>query len=154
MVHPLEHFDTVIAVANDGRTYVPIPFDPATIWGGARHLGGSIGACHFRGVGEDIDGQRGIAIGAAWLCDHTIKAGDRVSVILTAEGPIRTALAPDFAQALAAEPKAAAFWDELAPFYRKAHERWIDATKRRPEVRAARIAEVVALMKAGIKAKP
>jgi len=69
----LEHFETVIATARDGRTYLPLPFDPATVW------------------------------------------------------------------------------DDLAPFYRKAHMRWIDATKRKPEVQVARIAEVVGLMKAGVK---
>jgi hypothetical protein len=44
-----------------------------------------------------------------------------------------------------------AFFDTLAQFYRKAYLRWIDATTGRPEVRAARIAEVVDLLAAGIK---
>jgi hypothetical protein len=39
-------------------------------------------------------------------------------------------------------------------FYRNAYLRWIDATKRRPEVRAARIAETVELLKAGVKQRP
>ena len=32
--------------------------------------------------------------------------------------------------------------------------RWIDATTRRPDVRAARIAEVVGLLSAGVKERP
>lgn len=32
--------------------------------------------------------------------------------------------------------------------------RWIDATTRRPEVRAARIAETIQLLKAGCKERP
>jgi hypothetical protein len=56
--------------------------------------------------------------------------------------------------ALAANPAAAAFFDTLAQFYRKAYLRWIDGTKRRPDLRAARIAEVVNLLEAGIKERP
>ena len=56
--------------------------------------------------------------------------------------------------ALDASPAAGAFFDSLAQFYRTAYLRWIDATKRRPDVRATRIAEVVWLCKAGIKERP
>ena len=56
--------------------------------------------------------------------------------------------------ALAANPASAAFFDTLAQFYRRAYLRWIDGTTRRPELRAARIAEVVDLLAAGIKQRP
>ena len=49
------------------------------------------------------------------------------------------------------DPAAGEFFDSIAQFYRRAYLRYIDATKRRPEERAARIAEVVALLAAGIK---
>ena len=49
---------------------------------------------------------------------------------------------------------AVAFFDSLAQFYRKAYLRWIDATTRRPDLRAARIAEVVDLLARGIKQRP
>jgi len=42
----------------------------------------------------------------------------------------------------------------LAQFYRKAYLRYIDATTRRPDLRAARIAEVVDLLADGIKERP
>jgi hypothetical protein len=42
----------------------------------------------------------------------------------------------------------------LAQFYRKAYLRWIDATVRKPGLRAARIAEVVQLLAAGIRQRP
>lgn len=61
---------------------------------------------------------------------------------------------PGYGPALEANPAAAAFFDTLAQFYRKAYLRWIDATTRRPELRAARIAEVVELLAAGIKERP
>ena len=83
-----------------------------------------------------------------------VDIGDEVVVELEPEGPQRGDLADDVAGALAANPAAAAFFDTLAQFYRKAYLRWIDATTRRPEVRAARIAEVVKLLAAGVKERP
>jgi hypothetical protein len=42
--------------------------------------------------------------------------------------------------------QARAFFDSLATFYRKGYLRWIDATTRRPDVRARRIAEMITLL--------
>jgi uncharacterized protein YdeI (YjbR/CyaY-like superfamily) len=77
-----------------------------------------------------------------------------VQVDLTPEGPQRDALAPDIAEALQAEPAAAAFFDEIAQFYRKGYLTWIDATRRSPAKRAERIAAVVALLKDRQKERP
>lgn len=78
-----------------------------------------------------------------------------MSVELEPEGPQRQDLAPDLAAALdASAAAAAAFWDELAQFYRRAYLRWIDATKRSPALRAERIATVVALLERGLKERP
>ena len=70
------------------------------------------------------------------------------------EGPQREELAADIAAALAAQPQAQSAFDGLATFYRKGWLRWVEATKRRPEVRAARIAEMVKLVEAGHKERP
>ncbi len=75
-------------------------------------------------------------------------------MVLEPEGPQRDDLAADLATALAAEPRAADFFDSLAQFYRRAYLRYIDGTKRRPDVRAARIAEVVDLLAGGVKQRP
>ena len=136
--------------------YLPLPFDPDQVWGvkPRHHLRGSIGGCAYRGAIEDFDGARGLSLGPAWRRDNGLVPGAVVAVILDAEGPQRGDLAPDLAQALEAEPSAGAFFDALAQFYRKAYLRWIDGTKDRPQVRAARIAAVVALLKAGQKQRP
>ena len=63
-------------------------------------------------------------------------------------------LAEDIAAALAAHPQAAAFFDSLAQFYRRPYLRWIDATKRHPEKRVQRIAEMIRLLEAGQKQRP
>jgi uncharacterized protein YdeI (YjbR/CyaY-like superfamily) len=83
-----------------------------------------------------------------------VAVGDDVIIELAPEGPQRGDLADDIAAALEASPAAGAFFDTLAQFYRKAYLRWIDATTRRPDLRAARIAEVVDLLAAGIKERP
>ena len=74
--------------------------------------------------------------------------------MLSPEGPQRDDLAADFRTALEANPAAASFFDGLAQFYRNAYLRWIDATKRRPDIRAERIAAVVSLLADKIKERP
>src|SRR5262249_32874250 len=117
-------------------------------------VGGSIDGRHVRGRLQPGGGGWVLPLGARWQRDMGYAAGDQVTVELAPEGPQRGDLADDIAAALAASPAAAAFFGTLAPFYRKAYLRWIDATKRRPDVRAARIAEVVSLLAAGIKERP
>jgi len=89
-----------------------------------------------------------------WLRDTETAVGDDVTVELSPEGPHRDDLADDIAAALAANLAASAFFDTLAQFYRRAYLRWIDGTKRSPDMRSARIAEVVDLLAAGIKQRP
>jgi len=80
--------------------------------------------------------------------------GSQVPVELSPEGPQRGDLAEDIAAALEANPQAGAFFDTLAQFYRKGYLRYIDATKRRPDLCAARIAEVTGLLESGTKERP
>ena len=75
----------------------------------------------------------------------------RSSVELAPEGPQRADLADDVAAALEANPKAGEFFDALAQFYRRGYLRWIDGTRRRPEVRRERIARMVELLESGVK---
>ena len=90
-------------------------------------------------------------LGPAWRRDRHLESGAQVDVMLEPEGPQRDDLADDLAAALAANPAAGAFFDSIAQFYRRAYLRYIDATRRRPELRAARIAEVVDLLATGHK---
>lgn len=97
------------------------------------------------------DGGWAFTLSPMWIRDAGVAVGNEVIVELAPEGPQRGDLADDIAAALAANPAAAAFFDTLAQYYRTAYLRWIDATIRRPDLRAARIAEVVDLLAAGIK---
>ncbi|MFB4269666.1 YdeI/OmpD-associated family protein [Nonomuraea sp. GTA35] len=150
-----QHYTTDSRPGGRGRLFVPVPFDPDQVWTPkpVHHVTGTLNGMGIRAVIVEHAGQRGFLLGPAWLrCG--LEPGTQVSVVLTPEGPQRADLAEDLAAALEASPAAAAFFDSLAQFYRRAYLRWIDATKGRPEVRAQRIAEVVALLQAGIKQRP
>jgi hypothetical protein len=149
---------TIVVVSDlRRRVLVPVPFDPNQAWGAKpeHHVAGTVNGMGVRAVIEPIDDiGPGIVLGPAWRRDCGIGPGETVNVVLHPEGPQRDDLAPDLRVALESEPAAETFWDSIAQFYRNAYLRWIDATKRRPEVRAERIAEVVGLLKAGIKQRP
>ncbi len=146
-----QKFDTVIAKSGNG-TIAPLPFDPNEVWGVKQrhHVTGSINGIHVRGALGSNGEQYFLPLGAAWLRDCGVDAGVRVDVVLSPEGPQNENLSPDVADALKAEPDAKAFFESLATFYRKAYIKWIEGA-RRPETRAARIEEMVRLLKAGKK---
>ncbi len=149
-------FRAKIEGAEKGRVYVALAFDPADVWGArdCYHVRGTINGERIRGALEEAGRGHFMPLGPAYRRDAGLRPGDVVEVVLELEGPQRKALASDIAAALDAEPEAARFFDALATFYRKGYLRWIDATKRRPELRAARIEELVELLKAGHKARP
>lgn len=149
-------YTTVVSADDRKRVMVPVPFNPDETWGQKleHRIAGSVNGMGIRGSLEPFAGGFGVVLGEAWRRDCGVSPGDKVTVVLYAEGPQRADLAPDVAAAFDAEPEAGAFFDSLAQFYRRGYLRWIDATKRRPDLREARIAEVVALCKAGVKERP
>jgi len=151
-----QRFRGVIAAGPGDSAAVMVPFDPDEAWGAkADHpVGGTVGECRIRA--RLVPAGRGwmLTLAPKRLISMGIAIGDEVSVELAPEGPQRGDLADDIAAALAASPAAGAFFDTLAQFYRKAYLRWINSTTRRPDLRAARIAEVVGLLAAGVKERP
>jgi hypothetical protein len=145
-------FQTAVAVDKRGRTVVPIPFDPDETWGvkPSHPVRGSLAGCSMRGIVEKREDGPVITLGPAWT-KIPLRDGAEVEVVLEPEGPQRTDLAPDIAAALDAAPEAGAFFDSLAQFYRKAWLRWIESTKRNPEQRPVRIAEMVQNLQGGRK---
>jgi Bacteriocin-protection, YdeI or OmpD-Associated len=131
------------------RVYLPLPNEPEV-----RHLAGTANGMRYRGAVELIEESPALVLGPAWRRGCGLDAGDHVRFELEAEGPQRQDLAADLAAALEASSGAAAFWDELAQFYRRAYLRWIDATKRNPTLRAQRIEAVVTLLEHGVKQRP
>ena len=151
-----QRFDAVVAAAPGGRAVITVPFDPDETWGSKaeHHVNGTVGGYRVRVTLTPLAGGWGFTFSPSRVRDLGLEPGQPVAVELAPEGPQRADLAPDIAAALAASPPAAAFFDTLAQFYRKGYLRYIDATTRRPDVRAARIAEVVELCAAGVKERP
>jgi hypothetical protein len=147
-----QRFKTTVTKAGS-RSYIPIPFDPNEAWGVKQrhHITGSINGCAVRGSLGSDGSQYFLPLGAAWRRDNDMEAGAEVEVVLTPEGPQTDALAPDLLAALDSEPEAKAFFESLATFYRKGYLHWIEGAARRPEIRSARIAEMLSLLKAGKK---
>jgi hypothetical protein len=148
-----QRFAATVTVDRQGRTHVSVPFEPNAVWGAKprHHVTGTVAGCGVRGALDAAGGGVVLILGPAWNRGCGPADGMTVEVVLAPEGPQRADLAPDVAAALDASPAAGAFFDSLAQFYRNAFLRWIDATKRRPEQRPVRIAEMIRLLKEGKK---
>ena len=136
------------------RTFIAIPFNPNEVWGvKQRHyITGKVNGHGVRGSLGSDGKQYFLPLGAAWRRGCGLDAGDAVDVVLSPEGPQSESLSTDVAEALDAEPEAKAFFESLATFYRNTYIKWIESAKR-PETRAARIQEMIGLLKAGKKQK-
>ena len=143
-----------IVSQSGGKTFVVIPFNPNDVWGVKQrhHITGSVNGCTVRGPLDSDGTQFFLSLGAAWRRDSGLDVGTEVDVVLSPEGPQFERLLPDIASALDAEPQAKAFFESLATFYRNNYVKWIESAKRL-ETRAARIHEMVQLLKARKKQK-
>jgi Bacteriocin-protection, YdeI or OmpD-Associated/Domain of unknown function (DUF1905) len=139
-----------------GNAVIAVPFDPDEAWGAkaVHHVNGTVNGCRVRVTLAPSDSGWAFTMNPGRMRGAGIEIGFDALVELAPEGPQRGDLADDICAALQADPAAGAFFDTLAQFYRKAYLRYIDATTRRPDLRAARIAEVVNLLAAGIKERP
>ena len=139
-----------------GGATIVFPLDPAAAWGRREryHVTGTIAGVRVRTTLVHRDGAWRIDLGPKSPSAVLLRDGQPVTVEVWPEGPQSQELAPDIAEALAARPKAQAAFDGLATFYRNGWLRWIDGTKRRPDLRAARIADMVRLVEAGQKERP
>ena len=149
-------FTTTAGDGTRGRLLVPVPFDPDATWGAKpeHRVSGTVNGNKVRGLIKLHGDGHAFVVGAMWRRECGVAVGDVVAVEVWPEGPLREQLTDDIAAALAADPVAAAFFDSLAQFYRKAYIRWMDSTKRNPQLRAQRVAEVIELLHAGVKQRP
>ena len=152
----VERFRARIAVDSRGHAVITVPFDPDGTWGAkaVHHVSGTVNGCRVRVMLEPGGSGWAFTMNPTRMQHAGILVGSQVPVELSPEGPQRGDLAEDIAAALDANPLAGAFFDTLAQFYRNGYLRYIDATKRRPDLRAARIAEVTGLLARGIKERP
>lgn len=136
------------------RVVIVVPFNPNDVWGlkQRHHVSGSVGDCKWRGPLDHDGEQFFMALGPAWRRDNGVDVGAQVEVALSPEGPQVDNVGADVAAALEAEPEALAFFEGLPSFYRRNYIRWVESAKR-PGTRAARIAEMVNLLKDGKREK-
>jgi hypothetical protein len=151
-----QQFRTRVAADPRGHGVIAVTFDPDEAWGvkSVHHVNGTVNGCRVRVTIAPGDSGWAFTLNPSRMDGLGIAVGSEVLVELAPEGPQRSDLADDISAALAANSAAGAFFDTLAQFYRKAYLRYIDATTRRPDVRSARIAEVVGLLERGIKERP
>ena len=149
----IQRFQTVL-MKSGSRVFIPIPFSPNDAWGvKQRHyIRGTVNGHTVRGSLGSDGKQYFLPLGAAWRRGCGLEAGDPVDVALSPEGPQSESLSADITEALDAQPQAKAFFESLATFYRNTYIKWIESAKR-PETRAARIKEIIDLLKAGKKQK-
>src|SRR5258705_9066230 len=124
MIRPMaaQRFTTTTRDGERGRVLIPVPFDPDVLWRPkTRHLvGGTINGKRVRGAIERHNGEWAMMMSPRWSRDCGVGIDTPVEAELAPEGPQRDDLPEDVATALEANPKAAAFFDTLAQFYRKA----------------------------------
>jgi hypothetical protein len=149
-------YTTTLEPLEGDKARVPVPFDPDEAWGTKRqhHVNGTVAGMRVRVTIFRDDAGWSFSLSPSRTRTCPVGPGDNVEVVISPEGPQRGDLAPDVAAALDASPDAGAFFDVLAQFYRNSYLRWIDGTKRRPEVRAQRIAEMIRLLNCGTKERP
>lgn len=148
-----QRFKTIVSKSGS-RVFIALPFNPNEVWGvkGRHHITGTVNGYSVRGSLGSDGTQYFLLLGAAWRRDCGINEGTQVEVVLSPEGPQSESLSPDIVSALAVEPKAKAFFESLATFYRNAYIKWIEGAKK-PETRSARITAMIELLKAGKKQK-
>ena len=148
-----QRFKSVVSKSGS-RVFIPIPFNPNDVWGVKQrhHITGTVNDYAVRGSLGSNGMQYFLLLGAAWRRGCNIDVGSKVDVVLLPEGPQSESLSPDIAAALDTEPKAKAFFESLATFYRNMYIKWIESAKK-AETRSARIQEMIGLLKTGKKQK-
>jgi hypothetical protein len=152
----VQKFRVRVTADSRGHAVITLPFDPDAVWGAkaVHHVNGTVNGCRVRPTVAPGGTGWAFTLNASRMLHTGVTIGGDTDVELAPEGPQRADLSADLAAVLAANPAAGAFFDTLAQFYRKAYLRYIDATTRRPDVRAARIEEVVGLLADGVKERP
>ena len=143
-------FTAVARARPRGGITVPLPFDPASVWGDRDryYLAGWIEQYPMRAVVAGATSEPVMELGPSWCRDPRIGAGATLTVRLHPEGPQLETVSSDLAEAISADPHARRFFESLATHYRKNYVSWVESAKR-PETRSRRISEVVAALSAG-----
>jgi thiamine pyrophosphate-dependent acetolactate synthase large subunit-like protein len=148
-------FTAEILNAGGGGAYVDVPFDVEAVFGrkrvpvkasidGAEYRGSLVrmgGDCHMLLMRKDVREQIGKTF------------GDTVTVTVEEDTEPRVVEVPaDLQAALAADPEAGAFFEQLAYSHRREYVQWIEEAKRE-QTRASRIEKALAMLREGKKTR-
>jgi Bacteriocin-protection, YdeI or OmpD-Associated/Domain of unknown function (DUF1905) len=103
----------------------------------------TINGYSYRTTAMFMGGRFMVPLAAENRAGAGVSAGDEVEVQIELDTATREVVVPpDLAAALAAEPSAQAFFDQLSFTYRKEWVRWVEDAKK-PETRQARLARTI-----------
>lgn len=109
----------------------------------------TVGGHSYRTTVASMGGRFMVPLSAENRAAAGVAAGDEVEVEVVGDTAPRQVIVPDdLAQALAADPAAAAFFEGLAPSHRKEWVRWLEEAKQ-AQTRASRLAKTIAALQAG-----
>jgi hypothetical protein len=146
-------FETEVVGDERGRVYIELPFDPAAEWGKKRRhfVRGEIAGAEFEGSLGSRGGKAFMPLNKELRARAGVEPGARVAVRMeSAEEAPQAELPPELEAALADQPDARSFLDGLSAFYRNEYAEWVAGAKK-PETRAKRAQETVALLREGRK---
>ncbi len=110
---------------------------------------GTINGFAFRSSLVPMGGRHMTVVNKAMRTGASVKAGDRVAVVLERDSEPRTIEAPpDLAKALAKNANARAAWDKYSYTHRKEFARWLEEAKKE-ETRARRLEKTLEMLALG-----
>jgi hypothetical protein len=154
-MQPEHEFEAVLEAGEDhGGVFVVLPFSVQDVYGtrGRIPVQATFDGYPYQGSAVPIgDGHHALLLlkQIRKAIDKTV--GDTVRVTVSRDVAERKMEAPaDLAEQLAANPKAAAYFNKLAYTHQRDYVRWLEGAKK-PETRAKRLAEAVQLLSLGRK---
>jgi Bacteriocin-protection, YdeI or OmpD-Associated/Domain of unknown function (DUF1905) len=149
---PQQQFETTVEAGERGRVFITIPFNPKEVWGqkSRYYVKGTLNDSAFQGSLGARKGTYFMPLNKELQERAEVTPGSVVKVTMEENLPQTEEIPEDLMQALANAPKAKQFFDGLTAFYRNQYIQWIEAAKK-PETRAARLDETIAVLKEGKK---
>lgn len=146
-------FEAEIEAGQRGGAFVALPFDVESVYGtrGRVKVKATFDGQPYRGSIAPMGGRH--LLGLVKPIREAIgkSPGDRVEVVVELDTEERIVeVPPELAEALAAHPAAAAFFDRLSYTCRKEYAQWI-AEAKKTETRARRTAKGIEMLSRGEK---
>jgi hypothetical protein len=143
-------FEAVLTLSGRSGTYVVVPLDVPTLFGGRRPpVRGTLNGAPFRSTIARYGDAFYLGVNRELRSRAGAEAGETVVVELERDDePREVELPAELAEALAADARALATFDALSYTHRKEYADWIEEAKRE-ETRRRRIEKAVVMLRQG-----